>query len=98
MSEIFGAVGSIASASIQAGAIKDATQMQIDALNKQRQFVYDQLDPSKIGGAASAQDVQNAQNRLALQALTDPTLLAQRYKSESQISDLASKLGEQSGA
>lgn len=94
MGEIFTAAGSIASASIAANAQKEATQMQIDALNKQREFVYNQLDPSVIGGQAKSADVQRAKDRLALQATVDPELLNQRYASEKsitkQINDLTS--------
>lgn len=85
MSEIFGAIGSIAAAKMQADAIKKATQMQIDALERQRAFVYSELDPSKIGGAAAAADIDRAEQRLALQSQTDPDLLAARYKAEHAI-------------
>jgi hypothetical protein len=85
MGEIFTAAGSIASASIAANAQEEATKMQIDALQKQRDFVYNQLDPSVVGGAAKAADVQRAKDRLALQATVDPELLNQRYASEKSI-------------
>ncbi len=94
MGEIFTAAGNIASSAIAANAQKEATQMQIDALNKQRDFVFQQLDPSVIGGQAKAADVQRAQDRLALQAKVDPALLDQRYASEKaitkQLTDLTS--------
>jgi hypothetical protein len=98
MSEIFGAAGQIASAAIAAGATKDATQMQIDALNKQRDFVYNELSPDKVGGAATSADMQRAKDRLALQAITDPELLKQRYNSENKISGQAAQIGEGQGA
>lgn len=82
MSEIFGAIGSVAAAGISAAAVKDATAAQIKALEKQRQFVYSELDPNKIGGAAKSADVQRAQDRLALQGVIDPELLKQRYASQ----------------
>lgn len=85
MSEIFSAAGQIAGAAIQANAMKEATQMQIDALEKQRQFVFDQLSPGKINTAATNADVERAKNRLGLQAITDPELLKQRYLSQEQI-------------
>lgn len=88
MSEIFGAVGSIAAAGISASAVKDATNKQIAALEKQRKFVFNELDPDKIGGAAQSADVQRAQNRLALQALVDPELLRQRYASQAATSQI----------
>lgn len=93
MSEIFGAVGSIASAAIQAGAIKDATKMQIDALEKARKFMYDELDPSKVNLQALDADITNAKNRLALQAEIDPDLLATRYETEARIRKQAGELG-----
>lgn len=93
MSEIIGAAGSIASASIQAGAIKKATQMQIDALEKQRQFVYDELDPTKVGGASLNADIDRAKNRLALQSQIDPDLLSSRYAAEGKISKQLGELG-----
>jgi len=86
MSEIFGAVGSIAAASISAKAAKEATAQQIKALDKQRKFVYDELQPEKIGGAAKAADIERAQSRLALQGIVDPELLRQRYGSQAAIS------------
>lgn len=92
MSDIFGAAGSIASSAISAGAMKDATQMQIDALNKQKQFTFDQLDPSKIGAAATAADKERAQNRLALQGIVDPKLLEERYKAEGAVGAQLDKL------
>lgn len=99
MSEIFGAIGSVAGAAISANATAEATAAQIKALEKQRKFVFNELDPAKIGGAAQAADVARAQNRLALQAITDPELLRQRYASQAAISDqLAGLTGGESGA
>lgn len=86
MSEIFGAVGSIAGAAISASAQKEATQMQIDALERQKEFVYNQLNPNAVGGAAKSADVARAKNRLALQSELDPELLKQRYASQAAIS------------
>lgn len=88
---IFGAVGSIVGSAMQANAIKKATQMQVDALREQRQWVYDQLDPAKISSLATEQDYQTAQNRLAIQSQIDPQLLANRYAAEDkQAAQLAS--------
>lgn len=92
MSDIFGAVGQIAGASIQASALKDATQMQIDALQKQKDFVYSQLEPGSVNAQAGQADIQRAQNQLALQAKIDPALLAQRYASEGAIAKTAGDL------
>lgn len=94
MSEIIGAAGSVAGAAISANAVKNATAAQIKALERQREFVYKELDPSKVGGAALAADRERIQNQLALQALTDPELLRQRYAAQaatsSQLEDLLS--------
>lgn len=83
---IFGAVGSIAGAAISAAAMQKATETQIKALEKQRKFVYDELNPDKIGAAALSADVAQSKNQLALQAITDPELLRQRYASQAAIS------------
>jgi len=98
MSDIFGAVGQVASAAIQASAIKDATQMQVDALEKQRKFVYDQLDPNVIGPQATIGDIQRAQNRLALQGQIDPALLSTRYAAEDKQAKFLAALGPGSTA
>ncbi len=94
MSEIAGAVGQISAASIAASATKEATQMQVDALNQQRAEVFNQLDPTKINAYAGAADTERAQNRLALQGITDPTQLANRYAAESRIAQQAQNLGQ----
>ncbi len=92
MSDILGAAGSIAGGMIQANAMEEATEMQIEALEKQRQFVFDQLNPSKISGAAARADAQRAQDRLRLQEVIDPELLKQRYDSQKVISDFLGSL------
>jgi len=85
MSDIFSGIGQVASAAITAAAMKEAADMQIKALEKQRKFVYDELAPEKIGAQATAADIDKARNRLALQAQTDPALLRSRYKAEEGI-------------
>jgi hypothetical protein len=97
MGEIFTAGGNIAAASISAGAVKDATNKQISALERQRQFVYDELSPGKIGAVATAQDVQRTKDRLALQAVTDPALLATRYAASQKIQQGVEGLGAGAG-
>jgi len=92
VSDIFGAVGQVAGAAIQANAMQEATRMQIQALEEQKQFVFDQLDPDKIQGQAQLADVNRAQNQLALQGQIDPALLAQRYASEGAIAKQAAEL------
>lgn len=83
---LFGAAGSVAGAAISAEATAEATRTQIKALEKQRKFVFDQLDPAKVGAAAEAADVERAKSQLALQAIVDPELLKQRYASQAAIS------------
>lgn len=93
MSDIFSGVGQVAGAAISASAMKKATQMQIDALQKQRDFVFSQLDPALLGPKATAADVDRLKNQLALQAEIDPELLAQRYAAERAITQQAAQLG-----
>jgi hypothetical protein len=90
---IFSGVGSVISAGINADAIKTATQMQIDALQKQRTYVYNNLNPAVIAPMASAQDALLAQNRLALQGQIDPNLLNSRYAAEAGISSQLGQIG-----
>lgn len=93
---LFGAVGSIVGGYMQANAIEDATKEQIKAIEKQRQFVFDQLNPNKINEKARQTDEQRAQNRLRLQGIVDPELLQQRYDAQKQISDrLAGLTGDE---
>lgn len=93
---LFGAAGSIIGGMMQADAIEEATEMQIEAIEKQRQFVFDQLDPTKIGNKARQADINRAQERLRLQGIVDPELLKQRYDSQKQISDrLAGLTGDE---
>lgn len=93
MSEIFGAIGSIAAASITADAIQDATDKQVKALEKQRKFVYDELEPSKVNALATAADIDRAKNQLALQGMIDPALLRSRYAAEAGLEKSLAGLG-----
>lgn len=86
--------GQIASAAMQASAIKEATQMQIAALERARQYVYDNLNPSVVNDQALAADTNRAANRLALQGQIDPALLNSRYASEDQIARQSAELGQ----
>ena len=85
MGNILGFVGQIAGSAIQAGASKDVTQMQLDAIKRQQDLVYKSLDPSVIGGQATAADIQRSQQQLALQGQIDPALLQTRYAAEGGI-------------
>lgn len=94
---LFGAAGSIIGGVMQANATRDATEAQIKALEKQRDFIFKQLDPAKIGRKARIADTQRAQERLRLQGIIDPMLLQQRYDSQKAISDrLAGLTGDAS--
>src|SRR6185295_14930404 len=79
MGDILGFVGDIGSSAINASASKHVTQMQLDALQKQQQLVYNSLDPNVIGPQATSADVQRAKQQLALQGQIDPALLSTRY-------------------
>lgn len=85
MGEIFGAAGQIAGSAIQAAATRDAAQAQIDALERQREFVFSQLNPARVNRESLAADINRVQNQLALQAITDPAALKTRYAAEDQI-------------
>jgi hypothetical protein len=73
------------SASIQAKAMKKATQMQIDAINQQRELIRSELAPEKVAPMVAAADKQRAMSMLALQGKIDPALLASRYQASSNI-------------
>lgn len=65
--------------------MRDAAETQARALEQQRQFVFNQLDPAKIAALAGAADVDQARNRLALQGAIDPSLLQARFTSQDAI-------------
>lgn len=93
---LFGAAGSIIGGYMTASAIEDATEKQLKAIEKQRQFVFDQLNPDKIGNKARAADIARVQERLRLQGITDPELLKQRYDAQQAISQrLAGLTGDE---
>lgn len=94
---LFGAAGQIAAASMQAAAVKEATKMQIAALERQRQYVYENLDPSVIGAQAAQGDINRAVNQRNLQGLIDPALLNQRYAAQDAIGQSLASLGQESG-
>lgn len=97
MGDIFGAAGQVASASIAAGAQKRATSEQIKALERAREFVYRELEPSRINEQATAADIDRAKSRLALQAITDPALLRARYASSEALARQAEQIGAPGG-
>jgi hypothetical protein len=71
--------------------------MQIDALQRQRDFVFKNLDPNSVQAQATLADIQNSMARLQLQGTTDPALLAARYQSEGQLLNQGAQIGVQSG-
>ncbi len=95
ISGIASAAGQVAAAALQADAIKEATQTQIDALERQKKFVFDQLQPEKLNAQASAADVQRAKDRLALQGITDPALLQARYAAQQKLLQQVNAVGNQ---
>jgi|SRR5579859_154569 len=97
MGDVLGFVGQLGAAGISAEAAQTAQEMQLAAIQQQRQFVYSNLDPSVIGSAATAADAARAKNQLALQGQIDPALLQARYASEAKLNSDLSSLGVQSG-
>jgi len=100
---LVGGLFQMGSAAIQASAMKKATQMQIDAINQQRELIRSELDPSKVAPMVADADARRAASMLALQGKIDPALLAARYQASSnllgtlqqpggQAEDLASQL------
>ncbi len=79
---------------MNASAIKSATKEQIAALEKARDYVFTELNPGKIGDAALGQDVQRTQNRLALQAQTDPALSRLRFQAQNQLLNQTGQIGQ----
>lgn len=88
-------LGGVASSLISSNASKTATDMQTNALNRQRQFVFQNLNPSVIAPQASQADFANAVNRLVTQGQLDPSLLTARYGAEGSIASQLQKLGVQ---
>lgn len=82
---LFGAAGSIAAASISASAAKKATEAQIKALERQRKFIFEELEPGKLTTAAEAQDVARARAQRALQASLSPELAGARVSAEESL-------------
>ena len=82
---------------INSDAQKAATQAQIDALNKQQQFVYNNLNPSTVNAQATQADIQQALAQLALQKQIDPAMAANRTAAENALLAQTQKIGVQSG-
>lgn len=82
---------------MSARAQQKAVDAQIAALKEQRQFVYDNLDPSKVGPQVLQADQDAAANRLRLQQQIDPQLLQSRYDAETKIAEGLGNLGSEQG-
>lgn len=92
---IFGGISSIIGSSMNAKAQQKAVDSQIRALKEQRQFVYDNLDPSKVGPQVLQADSDAAANRLKLQQQIDPQLTQNRYDAEAKMSQGLAGLGSE---
>lgn len=95
---LFSGAATIAAAHTAAKSQQEIANKQLQALEKQRQFVFEQLDPSVIGPQATKADVLRIQNQLALQGRIDPALLNARYGSEEQLQQSLEQFGAQSEA
>jgi hypothetical protein len=93
MSDIFSAAGNVAGAAIQANAVTEAAQMQVNAAREARNYLFDNLNPQLIGAMAQGQDIERAKSRLALQSQIDPALTALRYGSENQLAQQGAAIG-----
>lgn len=91
--DILGFAGDIVAAQINASAQKKIAAKQIAALERQREFVFSNLDPEKLGPIAAAADIKNAKARLALQKELSPELFAARGEAEKNIRDQLKSLG-----
>lgn len=95
---LFGAAGSIAAAAISAEAVEKATDKQIKALEKQRKFIFSELEPGRLSAQAEAQDVARARAQRALQASLDPELSRARLAAtagvEQQLAGLTTGAGD----
>lgn len=78
---------------ITAKAQRDIAAKQIAALERQRDFVFKNLDPEKLGPMAEKADIKNAKARLALQKELSPELYAARGEAEKSIREQLKSLG-----
>ncbi len=85
LGSLFNFFGQKAAAEKSAKAIIQSTQMQIDAMERQLDRVYEELDPAEVGPEALAADIERAKNRLVLQGIVDPDLLKTRYAAAQKI-------------
>lgn len=72
---------------------KEAAEIQAKAIEKARKFVFENLDPAVIQGQATAADTEHEKQRLALQAILDPSLSQLRYTASDQLLDQTQRLG-----
>jgi hypothetical protein len=90
--DILGFVGSIVSSQISSKAQKQIAAKQIAALERQRQFVYDQLDPKRLQEAALKGDTESVKNRLELMKKTNPDLFKAQFGAQAGIAEAVDQL------
>lgn len=81
-------------AKLSADAQKKIANNQIAAIERQRAFVYEQLNPEKLGPMAEAADIKNAKARLELQRKIDPELYAARSAAAQGVRESVAGLGK----
>lgn len=79
---------------LAADAAKDAAKIQAKALKAAQDYVFKNLDPAVVAPIATAADVENQKQRLALQAILDPSLAALRQTSQQQLLAQAQGIGQ----
>jgi hypothetical protein len=67
--------------------------MQVDALERQRKWLFDQLEPSKLQKETLEADTALAKQRLALQKELDPELYRQRFAAEEALTKQLEQIG-----
>ena len=79
---VLGMGGEIASSIATKNAMNKAGKQQSKALDKIKKYTEENMDPALLAAKAKEQDIQNAKDRLALQAQIDPELAKQRQISQ----------------
>lgn len=89
-------MGSIVSGFMGAEAASEAADTQANYLKMAQADIRENMDPTLVNQKALAADQERAKNQLALQAQIDPSLAAQRSKSQQLISGQLDQLGQSS--
>lgn len=95
---LFGAVGSVISASLESGAASSATDIQSNALQRIQNNIQSQLSPDTLNSVALTGDVQRAQQQRQLFQQMFPDLASAQTASEQSLAQQASGYGPQSQA